>query len=81
MTHDQHVAKALPRALAISHGVIASEGRGERQFAVINRDGTIKLPAEVAAYYPAGDPVPRVGRGQRRPPPSEDSGEPLEDGT
>jgi putative ABC transport system ATP-binding protein len=81
VTHDSAVAEALPRALAISHGVIASEGRGGRRFAVVNRDGTVQLPAEVAAYYPAGtlfhvsveDNVVHL-----RP---EDSGEPLEDGT
>jgi putative ABC transport system ATP-binding protein len=54
VTHDSAVAEALPRALAISHGVIASEGRGGRRFAVVNRDGTVQLPAEVAARYPAG---------------------------
>ena len=54
VTHDSAVAEALPRALAISHGVIASEGRGGRRFAVVNRDGTVQLPAEVAARFPAG---------------------------
>jgi len=81
VTHDSAVAEALPRALAISHGVIASEGRGGRRFAVVNRDGTVQLPAEVAARYPAGtlfhvsvdDNVVQLQ--------PEDSGEPLEDGT
>jgi putative ABC transport system ATP-binding protein len=54
VTHDAAVAEALPRALSISHGVIASEGRGGRRFAVVNRDGTVQLPAEVAARFPAG---------------------------
>jgi putative ABC transport system ATP-binding protein len=54
VTHDSAVAEALPRALAISHGVIASEGRGGRRFAVVNRDGTVQLPAEIAANFPAG---------------------------
>lgn len=54
VTHDVAVAEALPRALAISHGVIASEGRGGRRFTVLNRDGTVQLPAEVAVRYPAG---------------------------
>ena len=54
VTHDQAVAEAMPRALAISHGVVASEGRGGRRFAVVNRDGTLQLPPEVIARYAAG---------------------------
>ncbi len=54
VTHDAAVAQALPRTVTISHGVIGSEGRGRRTFAVVGQDGTVQLPADVAARYPAG---------------------------
>jgi putative ABC transport system ATP-binding protein len=53
-THDAITAATFPRTLTISHGLIGSEGRGGRRFAVVGRDGAIQLPAEVAALYPAG---------------------------
>ena len=54
VTHDAAVATAMPRAVTISHGVIGSEGRGDRRFAIVGRDGTIQLPPEVLNRYPAG---------------------------
>lgn len=54
VTHDGAVAQALPRSLTISHGVIGSEGRAGRRFAIVGRDGTIQLPAEIVAVYPPG---------------------------
>ena len=54
VTHDADTAAAFPRTLAISHGAIGSEGRAGRRFAVIGRDGSVHLPAEIAARYPAG---------------------------
>ncbi len=53
-THDTVTAAALPRTLTISHGTIASEGRGGRRFAVLGRDGALQLPPDVAALYPSG---------------------------
>jgi ABC-type lipoprotein export system ATPase subunit len=53
-THDATTAAALPRTLTISHGAIASEGRGGQRFAVLGRDGSVQLPPEIAARYPAG---------------------------
>jgi putative ABC transport system ATP-binding protein len=53
-THDATTAAAFPRSLTISHGAIGEEGRGGRRFAVVGRGGTVQLPAEVAARYPAG---------------------------
>lgn len=53
-THDAFTAEAFPRTLTISHGVIGSEGRAGRRFVVVGRDGTVQLPGEVAALYPAG---------------------------
>jgi putative ABC transport system ATP-binding protein len=54
VTHDAAVANALPRTLTISHGAIGMEGRGARRFAVVGRDGTVQLPAEVAARFEPG---------------------------
>jgi putative ABC transport system ATP-binding protein len=53
-THDAITAATFPRTLTISHGLVGSEGRGGRRFAVVGRDGAIQLPPEVAALYPAG---------------------------
>jgi ABC-type lipoprotein export system ATPase subunit len=53
-THDAATAEAFPRTVTISQGMIGSEGRGGRRFAVVGQDGTVQLPAEVAALYPAG---------------------------
>jgi putative ABC transport system ATP-binding protein len=54
VTHDTAVATALPRSIAISHGVIGAEGRGNRRFAVVGSDGGIQLPGDVMEHYPAG---------------------------
>jgi putative ABC transport system ATP-binding protein len=54
VTHDTEVATALPRSIAISHGVIGAEGRGDRRFAVVGSDGGLQLPADVMSHYPAG---------------------------
>jgi ABC-type lipoprotein export system ATPase subunit len=53
-THDATTAAAFPRTVTIAYGVIGSEGRGGRQFAVVGRDGGVHLPPEIAARYPAG---------------------------
>lgn len=54
VTHDSAVAGSLPRSIAISGGVIGSEGRGSRRFVVLGREGAVQLPSEVVARYPAG---------------------------
>ncbi|HTX11927.1 MAG TPA: ATP-binding cassette domain-containing protein [Solirubrobacteraceae bacterium] len=53
-THDATTAAAFPRTMTIAHGAIGEEGRGGRRFAVVGRGGTVQLPSEVAALYPAG---------------------------
>lgn len=53
-THDAITASAFARTLTISHGLIGSEGRGGRRFAVVGSDGAVQLPVDVAARYPAG---------------------------
>jgi putative ABC transport system ATP-binding protein len=54
VTHDTTLAEALPRTLGIAHGVVGSERRAGRRFAVAGRDGSVQLPAEIAARFPAG---------------------------
>jgi ABC-type lipoprotein export system ATPase subunit len=54
VTHDTSLAEALPRTLGIAHGVVGSERRAGRRFAVAGRDGSVQLPSEIAARFPAG---------------------------
>ncbi len=54
VTHDTALAEALPRTLGIAHGVVGSERRAERRFAVAGRDGSVQLPPEIFARFPAG---------------------------
>jgi putative ABC transport system ATP-binding protein len=54
VTHDTTLAGALPRTLGISHGVVGSERRAERRYAVAGRDGSVQLPSEIAERFPAG---------------------------
>jgi putative ABC transport system ATP-binding protein len=54
VTHDTTLAGALPRTLGISHGVVGSERRAERRYAVAGRDGSVQLPPEIAEQFPAG---------------------------
>ncbi len=54
VTHDIALAAALPRALGIAHGVVGSERRAGRRFAVAGRDGSVQLPSEIAARFAPG---------------------------
>jgi len=54
VTHDTTLAESLPRTLGISQGVVGSERRAGRRFAVAGRDGSVQLPAEIATRFPAG---------------------------
>jgi putative ABC transport system ATP-binding protein len=54
VTHDATLAEALPRTLGIAGGVIGSERRAGRRFAVASRDGSVQLPSEIAARFPTG---------------------------
>jgi putative ABC transport system ATP-binding protein len=54
VTHDTTLAEALPRTLGISHGVVGTERRAGRRYAVAGRDGSVQLPPEIAAGFPAG---------------------------
>jgi ABC-type lipoprotein export system ATPase subunit len=54
VTHDTTLAGALARTLGIAHGVIGSERRAGRRFAIAGRDGSVQLPPEVAGRFPEG---------------------------
>jgi putative ABC transport system ATP-binding protein len=54
VTHDTTLADALPRTLGIAHGVLGSERREGRRLAVADRGGSVQLPPEIAARFPAG---------------------------
>jgi putative ABC transport system ATP-binding protein len=54
VTHDTTLAEALPRTLGIAHGVLGSERRDGRRYAVASRDGSVQLPPELADRFPAG---------------------------
>ena len=54
VTHDAEVGGAMDRSLTIRDGRIGTEERRGEQYAVIGRDGTVQLPADVAGRFPPG---------------------------
>ncbi|MEW1589582.1 ATP-binding cassette domain-containing protein [Micromonospora vinacea] len=54
VTHDGEVGARLGRAVTIRDGRVGAEGRNGRDFAVVAGDGTIQLPPETSAAFPAG---------------------------
>ncbi|WP_330463737.1 ABC transporter ATP-binding protein [Micromonospora zamorensis] len=54
VTHDGEVGAQLGRAVTIRDGRVGAEGRNGRDFAVVAGDGTIQLPPETSAAFPAG---------------------------
>ncbi|MBG6103352.1 ABC-type lipoprotein export system ATPase subunit [Micromonospora vinacea] len=54
VTHDGEVGARLGRAVTIRDGRVGAEGRDGRDFAVVAGDGTIQLPPETVASFPAG---------------------------
>ncbi|MGC5286375.1 ABC transporter ATP-binding protein [Micromonospora sp. DT231] len=54
VTHDGEVGARLGRAVTIRDGRVGAEGRDGRDFAVVAGDGTIQLPPEAFAAFPAG---------------------------
>ncbi|MET8119476.1 ATP-binding cassette domain-containing protein [Micromonospora sp. NPDC005189] len=54
VTHDGEVGAQLGRAVTIRDGRVGAEGRNGRDFAVAAGDGTIQLPPETLAAFPAG---------------------------
>jgi putative ABC transport system ATP-binding protein len=54
VTHDPEVATAMPRSITIRNGRIGAEGRHGFEFAVVDEDGAVHIPEDLAASFPAG---------------------------
>jgi ABC-type lipoprotein export system ATPase subunit len=54
VTHDPLVASAMDRTLSMRDGRVGAQGRYGRQLAVIGRDGSVQLPADVLDLLPPG---------------------------
>jgi ABC-type lipoprotein export system ATPase subunit len=54
VTHDPEVAAAMPRTITIRNGRVGSEGRHGSDFAVVDEDGAVHLPDDLAERFPAG---------------------------
>ncbi|MGN6131868.1 MAG: ABC transporter ATP-binding protein [Nocardioidaceae bacterium] len=54
VTHDPEVAAAMPRSITIRNGRIGAEGRHGFDFAVVDEDGAVHLPDDLAERFPAG---------------------------
>jgi putative ABC transport system ATP-binding protein len=54
VTHDPEVAGQMPRSITIRNGRIGSEGRHGLEFGVVDEDGAVHIPDELADRFPAG---------------------------
>ena len=54
VTHDPEVAQQMPRSITIRNGRIGSEGRHGFDFGVVDEDGTVHIPDDLADRFPAG---------------------------
>jgi putative ABC transport system ATP-binding protein len=54
VTHDPEVAAQMPRSITIRNGRIGSEGRHGFDFGVVDQDGAVHIPDDLAARFPAG---------------------------
>ncbi len=54
VTHDQSVAVRSPRTVTIRDGRVGSEGVQGREYAVVGRDGSLQLPADLFEQFPPG---------------------------
>jgi ABC-type lipoprotein export system ATPase subunit len=57
VTHDPEVAGQMPRSITIRNGRIGSEGRHGLDYAVVDDDGAVHIPNELADRFPAGQLV------------------------
>lgn len=57
VTHDPEVAAQMPRSITIRNGRIGSEGRHGFDYAVVDEDGAVHIPNELAKRFPAGSLV------------------------
>jgi putative ABC transport system ATP-binding protein len=54
VTHDPVVAAAMDRTVSMRDGRVGAQGRYGKQRAVIGRDGSVQLPADVLDLLPPG---------------------------
>jgi ABC-type lipoprotein export system ATPase subunit len=54
VTHDPEVAQQMPRSITIRNGRIGSEGRHGFDYGVVDEDGAVHIPDELAERFPAG---------------------------
>ena len=54
VTHDPEVAAQLPRSITIRNGRIGSEGRRGFDFGVVDEDGAVHIPDDLATRFPVG---------------------------
>jgi putative ABC transport system ATP-binding protein len=54
VTHDPEVAAKMPRSVTIRNGRIGSEGRHGFDYGVVDEDGAVHIPGELAERFPAG---------------------------
>jgi ABC-type lipoprotein export system ATPase subunit len=54
VTHDPEVAAQMPRSITIRNGRIGAEGRHGFDFGVVDEDGAVHLPDDLAARFPGG---------------------------
>jgi putative ABC transport system ATP-binding protein len=54
VTHDPEVAGRMPRSITIRNGRIGAEGRHGFDYAVVDEDGAVHIPDDLAAGFPAG---------------------------
>jgi ABC-type lipoprotein export system ATPase subunit len=57
VTHDPEVAERMPRSITIRNGRVGAEGRHGFDYAVVDEDGAVHIPDELAAAFPAGQLV------------------------
>lgn len=57
VTHDEEVATRMTRMVRMRDGRVGSEGERHAQYAVIGADGSVQLPEELLASWPAGSRV------------------------
>jgi putative ABC transport system ATP-binding protein len=57
VTHDEQVAGRMQRMVRMRDGRVGAEGLRHEQYAVIGADGSVQLPDELLAAWPAGSTV------------------------
>lgn len=57
VTHDETVAQRMQRMVRMREGRVGAEGQRHDQYAVIGADGSVQLPEELMAAWPAGSTV------------------------